>query len=113
MNDEITEALKTHNNEATEAPYWLIIDPERLHVEEDVEPDVHAITPCITGPFFCREDAEDHLRSRHYAFSDRAVVYCHSGHWSVKYKRYCQELGIGTLKHEKEVQDAEARRKPV
>ena len=87
--DSIIETLKSADNEATESPYWLILDPH-----QNMSCDYHQMAGHIEGPFFCREDAEDHLKSRRYAYSDRAVVYCLSGYWSYKYKALCRSLNL-------------------
>lgn len=112
MNNEITSTLKEADNEGTESPYWLIIDPKavtgylRFSTPDDPEGCYTAdlddefvmekieemIPHCITGPFFCRQDAEGHLKARNYEFSKSAYVYCHSGYWSSKYKAFCREL---------------------
>ena len=86
---EIIETLEKANNEATDSPYWLILDPT-----QNMTCDVHQLAAQITGIFFCREDAEDHLSARRHAFSDRAIVFCHSGYWSTKYKQFCRKLNI-------------------
>lgn len=87
MNDEIIKTLQEADNEATESPYWLILDPH-----QNMRCNVHEMADYITGPFFCREDAEQHLKNRRYGFSDKAVVYCLSGYWSYKYKKFYREL---------------------
>ncbi len=106
---EIIQALKSADNEATAAPYWLIIDPEQLGLmwkdgeenifasldEENCKRIENLITSCITGPFFSRADADDYLKSRPYAFGDKAFVYCHSGHASRKYLTFCIGIGVG------------------
>ena len=86
--ESILETLKNTDNEATSAPYWLIIDPRQM-----MSPDCYAVAGMITGPFFSREDAQNHLEQRRYSFSKRAVVYCHSGYWSSKYKDLCSSIG--------------------
>lgn len=82
----VVETLKKAPNEGTDAPYWLILDPQ-----QNMCADVFALANQITGPFFCREDAEEHLKSRRYAFGSKAVVYCHSGYWSKKYRNFWRE----------------------
>ena len=100
--------LKQSNNEGTESPYWLIIDPsavlgsltwmdgeERIFAdldESNCERIADQIPLCITGPYFSRQDAEEHLKARHYGFSRLAYVYCHSGYWSQKYKDFCRKI---------------------
>ena len=87
--EEIMNTLKKADNEATQSPYWLILDPQ-----QNMKCDIHWLASQITGPFFCREDAENHLATRRYAFSARAKVYCLSGCWSYKYKTLCRSLKI-------------------
>lgn len=96
---EIIETLRSADNEVTSAPYWLIIDPNQLglswedggetifaDLDEDNCGKVGEYIPyCITGPFFSRQDADDHLKARRYAFSNKAYVYCFSGFRSQKY----------------------------
>ncbi|RLB94072.1 MAG: hypothetical protein DRH26_02280 [Deltaproteobacteria bacterium] len=77
---DIIKVLENAKNESTESPYWLVLDPR-----QNMMCNVHHLAAQITGPFFCREDAEDYLESRSYAHSDKAVVYCLSGYWSGKY----------------------------
>lgn len=107
--ETIIKTLKATDNEGTESPYWLIIDPSNLGLswkdgdetvfaaldEENVHRTGHRVTDCITGPFFSREDAAQHLKARRYAFSDQTFVYCHSGYASRKYKTFCQEIEVG------------------
>ena len=89
--EEIQETLRTVDNESTDSPYWLIIDPSGRNIKTKVEEIAH----CITGPFFSREDADNHLNNRRYAFSKRTIVWCASGHWSQKYKDACRSLRVG------------------
>lgn len=79
--EEILETLKNADSEGTHAPYWLIIDPHQM-----MSPDVHDVASMIAGPFFCRRDAEEYLNIKRYNFSEKARVYCHSGHYSRKYE---------------------------
>lgn len=79
---EIENTLKAADNEGTDSPYWLIIDPKGRNIKTRVDD----IANCITGPFFSRDDAEAHLKARRYNFSERAGVWCFSGYWSHKYK---------------------------
>lgn len=68
-------------NEGTDSPYWLILDPK-----QNMGLDIHLLAHQITGPFFSRTEAEQHLRARSYEYSSRACVYCLSGYWSSQYK---------------------------
>ena len=67
--------------EATEAPYWLILDPHQM-----MKPDVFDLSSMITGPFFSRAEAQEHLSARRHAFGKHAVVFGASGYWSRRYK---------------------------
>jgi len=91
--ERIIETLKNSDNEGTESPYWLILDPK-----QNMRCDIHYLASQITGPFFSRNDAETHLSNRRYNFSDKAKVYCLSGYWSEKYKNLCRSLNIGKVK---------------
>lgn len=88
--NEIIKTLAGADNEATRAPYWLILDPRQML---DCDPD--ALASMITGPFFSRPDAEAFLQATRYNFSKRAVVYCHSGNYSSKYDLLCREAEAG------------------
>ena len=83
--EEIIRTIKAADNESTSAPYWLILDPS-----QNMRCDIGKLAHQITGPFFCREDAERHLIARRYAYSGRAKVWCASGHHSAKYERFCR-----------------------
>jgi hypothetical protein len=85
----ICETLANADNEATAAPYWLILDPK-----QNMSCNVHGLAGQISGPFFCREDAQEYLKDRRHAFSQKAVVYCHSGHHSRKYELLCRKLNV-------------------
>ncbi len=86
---KITVTVDLENNESTESPYWLIIDP-RQNFKVDCR-GIHNIASMVTGPFFSRADAETHLKARRYAFSKNAKVFCHSGYRSMKYKKACRD----------------------
>lgn len=75
--------------EGTDSPYWLILDPR-----QNMSCDIYHLSSQITGIFFSREDAERHLSSRRYAFSDRAAVFCCSGYWSHQYKTKIREAEL-------------------
>jgi len=95
----LMETLVEGSNEATDSPYWLIIDPctlERNRDDDEAEdPDIYRVAHCISGIFFSRKDAEDFLEATRYNYSDKARVYCHSGWRSRKYKAFCKALRIG------------------
>lgn len=87
MNNTIAEAIRNADNEGTRTPYWLILDPS-----QNMRCSIHEMAGGITGPFFCREDAENFLASTRYNFSKKARVYCLSGHNSYKYDLFLKEL---------------------
>ncbi len=74
------------DHEGTESPYWLILDPQQM-----MRLDVHRLASMITGPFFSRREAQDHLEARRYNFSKHAKVYCHSGYHSDQYRNECRK----------------------
>jgi len=74
----------SEKNEGTEAPWWAIVDP-RQNLKTD-KAGVANIASMITGPFFSRESAENHLSARRYNFGKNAAVWCFSGYWSHEYK---------------------------
>ena len=84
--------------EGTDSPYWLIIEPRQM-----MRLDVHAVSAMITGPFFSREEAQQHLEARHYNFSSHAKVYCHSGYHSFQYKNAIRQARDALVSRKKEV----------
>jgi hypothetical protein len=79
--EQITETLVACDNEFTNAPYWMIIDTNgKIEIS-----GFRDVAQMITGPFFCRQDATDYLKTFQYNFSDEAKVFCKSGHQSTKY----------------------------
>ncbi len=48
--------------------------------------DVGLTASMITGVFFSRETAEEFLQNHKYRYSDRAKVFCFSGHNSMDWK---------------------------
>ncbi len=89
MNNDIQETLKAADNEATASPYWLILDPR-----QNMSCDIHELASQVSGPWFCREDAQMYLDARKHHYSPKARVYCHSGHFSRKYEKLCRDLGV-------------------
>jgi len=87
MNCELIDTLKSADTEGTDSPYWLILDPE-----QNMKCDIFVMASGITGPFFSRKDAQAHLESRRYAFSEKAAVFCLSGYRSRKYKDFCTKI---------------------
>jgi hypothetical protein len=100
--NEIIETLRKADNEGTESPWWMLIDPKNIYdtiagvAEHGDTPDMsyvlNAIAFAVEGPFFSREDAETYLKNRRYAYSDEAKVWCGSGYRSQKYKAFYRKL---------------------
>jgi hypothetical protein len=86
---EIKLQVDLENPEATDSPWWIIIDP-RQNFKTDNQ-SIHYIASMLTGPFFSRQEGEDHLTARRHAFSINARVYCCSGYQSLQYKEACRE----------------------
>jgi hypothetical protein len=79
----------SEKNEATSAPYWLILNPW-----QNMACDVFNLSGQITGPFFSREEAEEQLGKTRYNYSERAVVFCLSGCHSGQYFDECKKVGL-------------------
>ena len=86
MSETILLSFPKTKSEATDSPYWLILDPHQM-----MKPDVFDLSSMITGPFFSRAEAENHLSARRYAFGKHARVFCLSGYWSDRYKKAWRE----------------------
>ena len=85
--NEIEQTLKNADNESTRSPYWLILDPAR-----NMNYDINVLASQISGPFFCREDAQKYLDSKKNYYGKRARVWCHAGYCSEKYNDFCDRL---------------------
>ena len=83
----IVDTLQSVNCEATESPYWLILDPRQMFCC-----DVHELASMISGPFFSRDDAQNYLTAKRHRYTKHARVYCHSGYCSQKYKELNRAL---------------------
>ena len=82
------------DNEATQAPYWVIIDPVYRG-----KLNVSSVGGMITGIFFSREEAESYLTAKQYNYSPRAGVYCCSGHHNTEYKQAWKEAEYQQKEH--------------
>lgn len=85
--ETIKQALLNADNEATRAPYWMILNPR-----QNMDCCIHNLASMLTGPFFCREDAEKFLKGTRYNFGARAAVYCLSGCNSRKYDQLYEAI---------------------
>lgn len=72
------------SNEATAFPWWCIVDPRQM-----MKPDVHTVASMVTGPFLSRAEAQSALDGARHRYSDRARVYCASGHRSPSWRALC------------------------
>jgi len=75
--------------ESTASPYWLILDPK-----QNMGCNVYQLASQITGPFFSREEADLVLKQRRHHYSDRAVVFCHSGCYTHQYDDKCRKVRL-------------------
>lgn len=81
MKDSIKVTINVSTKvESTDSPWWVIVDPKKR------ARGIIGLAAQITGPFFSRSEAEDHLANRRYEFSKNAIVYCKSGCWTSEYK---------------------------
>ncbi len=70
-------SLDSRQREATQSPWWAIIDPDALAASLADPGDVlSAVARAISGPYFSRASAEHYLMVRGCEFSKSAVVYC-------------------------------------
>ena len=91
--------------ECVEYPWWVIIDPARASLPHpsdvldaealegaDYRHDIKSgdFVGIITGPFFSRVGAESYLTANRHNYSDRALVWCMSGHASAEWRRFCE-----------------------
>jgi hypothetical protein len=83
--NDVLITLKNADNEMTSAPWWFIVDPKQ-NFQTDAQ-GITNIAHMITGPFFCRGDADEFLKRTRYSFGPNAKVYCHSGTYSDKYRK--------------------------
>lgn len=79
--DAVKAVAAAEDNEATDTPVWYVVDPRQM-----MKLDPGVLMSMITGPFFSRASAENHLKERRYGFSDKAVVWCDSAFRSDEYK---------------------------
>jgi len=76
----------SEDNEATDSPYWLILEPQQNMILS-----INMLAGQITGPFFSRKSAQNFLDRTRYNFTSRALVYCCSGYNSQQYKEAIRE----------------------
>lgn len=91
----------SEDNEGTSEPWWLIVDPR-----QSLKVDATYIADMITGPFFSRVSAENHLTNRRYAFGKHAIVWCASGCWSFEYK---EAVGKAKARKDRESRGVEGK----
>ena len=76
--------------ESTEYPWWAVIDPTQL-MDIQLDRGLYGAAGMFTGPFFSRERAQRFLDATRYNFSERARVFCMSGHKSRDWREFCKE----------------------
>jgi len=92
----------SEENESTDAPWWLLIDPAPIRqmlelvagcgeIPEDDNIISTIAMSSIEGPYFSRKSAEDYLKARAYEYSKETIVWCSSGYWSSQYKNAIRE----------------------
>lgn len=74
-------------NESTDAPWWIIIDPNKNFNKSNVD----LFAGCIDGPYFSRQEAQDYLNGHLYNYSKKAVVYCMSAYRARQYREAYRE----------------------
>lgn len=79
------------DREGTSSPFWLIIDPHQMMRPDSAE----VAMGMVHGLWFSREEAEEHLKAKRHRYSDRAVVWCLSGHAGVQWDRAVREAEKG------------------
>lgn len=70
----------SEETEMTSSPWWVIIDPAKVRGKT-----IESVADAFVGPFFSRQEAEEHLAGRRYEFSKRALVYCKSAYFATRY----------------------------
>ena len=81
----------SEQNEGTEAPFWVIIDPSQMMKPDDTSVAMRM----VHGIWFSREEANEHLMLCRHRYSSRAVVWCMSGHASMQWRNAVREARKG------------------
>jgi hypothetical protein len=79
----------SEENEGTDSPWWAIVDPKQNMKVDDQS--VYHVASMITGPFFSRESAQNHLTRCRYNYGKNPHVFCFSGYNSHEYKTAYKE----------------------
>lgn len=64
------------------------IDAARFHISRGIE--LPGDANLVAGPFFSREEGELVLKQRRHHFTERAVVFCGSAHFTHEYDKAYQ-----------------------
>lgn len=80
------ETRRIPNAEATAYPWWMVIDPVQNMACSAANVGMNPV-----GQFFSRAAAQAHLDAKRHRYSDRAVVWCGSGHMSADWRALCEE----------------------
>lgn len=76
----LAEVAHAENNEATAAPYWMILNPRQM-----LKPTIGNVGSMLVGPFFSRKDATDYMNATRYRYGPHVGVFCCSGGNSEKF----------------------------
>lgn len=87
----MVDCYKGKLQEATDSPYWIVIDPSILNRRKKRKITFSEVACCIHGVFFSREEAEGWYLENAYNYSDEARIFCNSGWRSKKYKKLWEE----------------------
>lgn len=104
---QAAERIASGDNEGTAAPWWAIILPRQI-----MRKSISQIANCVIGPFFSREDADNHRKSRIYEYGEDSGVWCFSGYYSGKYSDFAEAVVNATWKLQEKLDllDAENQR---
>lgn len=83
----MTQPRRIPNAEATEHPWWAILDT----TDPIRKGAIHQLANAVTGPFFSRESAQQALDNARHRYGDKAEVYCFSGYRSPDWRALCEE----------------------
>ena len=84
--------VKSSKTEGTSYPWWFIVMNNNGIRFTKKEHFTHAIAMSIVGPFFSRESAEEHRKSRIYEYGKDSIVWCGSGYYSQDYRDIYKEI---------------------
>lgn len=104
--EQAAARIASGDNEATAAPWWAILCPHKLGSRPGYR-TVHLMGSAIIGPFFSREDAEQHRQARIHDYGETSSVYCLSGYHSGDYHDFADAVVRSTWKLRDQVAELE------